>query len=42
MFVKGMTYGMAQNEHTLDQHACFTDYLKLYEESLADYVGELS
>jgi hypothetical protein len=35
---RGMTYGMGQNEHTLEQHACFTDYLKLYEDRLADYV----
>lgn len=35
-----MTYGMGQNEHTLEQHACFTEYLKLYEDRLADYVGQ--
>jgi hypothetical protein len=34
-----MTYGMGQNEHTLEQHACFTEYLKLYEDRLADYIG---
>jgi len=34
-----MTYGMAQNEHTLEQHACFTEYLQVYEDRLADYVG---
>lgn len=34
----GMTHGMNQNEHTLEQHACFTDYLQLYEDQLADYV----
>jgi len=37
---RGMTYGMNQNEHTLEQHACFTDYLKLYEEQLADYIED--
>lgn len=35
---RGMTYGMNQNEHSLEQHACFTDYLKLYEDQLADYI----
>lgn len=30
---------MGQNEHTLEQHACFTEYLKLYEDRLADYIG---
>ena len=35
-----MTYGMGQNEHSLEQHACFTEYLQLYEDRLADYVGK--
>merc|ERR1719446_986926 len=33
-----MTHGMGSNEHTLEQHECFTNYLKLYEERLADYI----
>ena len=35
----GMTYGMGSNEHTLEQHACFKEYLTLYEDRLADYIG---
>lgn len=35
---RGMTYGMGKNEHTLEQHECFTEYLKLYEDRLADYI----
>jgi hypothetical protein len=37
-----MKHGMGQNEHTLEQHACFQDYLKLYEDRLSDYVGQFS
>ena len=35
---RGMTHAMGQNEHTLEQHACFNEYLKLYETQLGDYV----
>ena len=35
---RGMTHAMGQNEHTLEQHACFNEYLKLYETPLGDYV----
>lgn len=35
---RGMTYGMGQSEHTLEQHACFRDYLSLYESRLSDYI----
>jgi hypothetical protein len=38
---RGMTYGLGKNEHTLEQHACFTDYLQLYEDRLADYIGAI-
>ena len=33
---RGMTHAMNQNEHTLEQHACFNEYLKLYEKQ--DYI----
>jgi hypothetical protein len=36
---RGMTYGLGKNEHTLEQHECFTQYLQLYEDRLADYIG---
>ena len=35
---RGMTHAMNQNEHTLEQHACFNEYLKLYEKQLGDYI----
>eukprot|EP00614_Pseudopedinella_elastica_P017793 CAMPEP_0172647040 /NCGR_PEP_ID=MMETSP1068-20121228/240549_1 /TAXON_ID=35684 /ORGANISM="Pseudopedinella elastica, Strain CCMP716" /LENGTH=196 /DNA_ID=CAMNT_0013461313 /DNA_START=58 /DNA_END=648 /DNA_ORIENTATION=- len=34
----GMSYGMGSTEHTLEQHECFSNYLKLYEDRLADYI----
>lgn len=35
-----MSFGMGQSEHTMEQHACFSEYLKLYEDQLADYIGD--
>ena len=34
-----MKVGMGSNEHTLEQHAVFKEYLQLYEDRLSEYVG---
>lgn len=32
---------LAQGEHNLEYHALFMDYLKVYEDTLEDYLGQL-